>query len=445
MAHIAIATGLLIGRIHASFALASRLQKEGHTITYLCQPSTVKRIEENGFNCEPVTEITFNYKDPRRKNMESSWFKKLLFHYKNLNSHYAAGEEILQLDAHKRVLSKLNPDLILVDVEIHDLIFTAIELQIPIKLCTTWFSDTISSKSPSIRTSIIPGKGFKGSSLGIFLSWCIMRLKINARVVLNRLTFENYRRWMFKKYAHKIGFDTRELLTNTLPPLYSFTKLPIVTMTMSELEFPHKLSKNMIYVGPMVYEKRNNSKIDTTEIEKLETIFKTKAMEHKKLVYCSVGSLAKGHLPFLKKVINAVEKESDWLMILSIGPKMKIADFGLIPKNIHLFNWVPQLQVIQQSDCCITHCGINSINECLHYNVPMLLYSGGYTDEDGNAARMAYHGLGIVGNIKMDDQKKINTNLRRVLEEDSFKKKVKDFNKVYHQYLEQKLSPLLLD
>jgi len=171
MAHIALVTGLLTGRIHSSFELASRLQKEGHSITYLCQPKTQKKIEANGFVCEPVSEITFDYKDPRRKDMESSWFKKFLFHFKNLDNHYAAGEKILQLDAHKKLLSKVNPDLILVDVELHDLIFTAVDLKIPIRLTTTWFSDTISLNSPSVRTGVMPG-----SKIKVFWSWFVMRL-----------------------------------------------------------------------------------------------------------------------------------------------------------------------------------------------------------------------------------------------------------------------------
>lgn len=445
MAHIAIVTGLLSGRIHASFELVSRLQNEGHRITYMCQPSTQQKIEENGFTCVAVPEITFAYIDPRKGNTTFSWQKKLLFHLKYLQSHYAEGVKILKLEEHKKLLRKVNPDLVLVDVEIHDLIFTALELKIPIKLCTTWFSDTISAKSPSIRTSVIPGQGFGGSKIGILWSWFLMRAKINARVSINRLTFENYRRWMFKKYAQKIGFDTSGLLVNTLPPLYSFKKLPIVTMTMSELEFPHDLAKNMIYIGPMVQENRVDKIEFSAKGEKLRSLFKSKVAENKKLIYCSVGSLAKGHLPFLNKVIQAVAKEKDWVLILSIGPKMAIEDFGTIPENVHLFNWVPQVKVIEQSDCCITHCGINSINECIHYKTPMLLYSGNYTDENGNAARMSYHGLGIRGDIYSDTAEQLNKNLKQVLNEVVFKNNIEDFNATYQEYRQRALSPLLFD
>jgi len=269
--------------------------------------------------------------------------------------------------------------------------------------------------------------------------------EINARVVLTRLTFENYRRWMFKKYAQKIGFDTSGLKINTLPPLYNFTKLPTVTMTMSELEFPHKLAKNMIYLGPMVHENRIIGKEFDSEMKNLETIFDQKIKRNKKLIYCSVGSLAQGYLPFLKNVIAAVKNETDWIMILSIGPKMNIDTFKSTPENVHIFNWVPQLKVIKESDCAIVSCGLNTIHECLHFKVPMLFYSGHYTDQNGNAARMAYHGLGIRGNIHTDTSEQINHNLKRIFEDDSFKKTVIKFHSKYQEYRQRELSPFLLD
>lgn len=445
MAHIVLVTGLLTGRINASFELASRLQKEGHEITYLCQPSTLVKIQSYGFNALAVSKITFDYKDPRRSAMESSWFKKLRFHLKYLKSHYSEGIKILKLEEHKALFRQVNPDLALIDVEIHDMIFTAIELKIPVKLTTTWFSDKISLKSPSIRTGVIPGRGVNGTKVGILFSWLLMRAKINARVVLNRLTFTNYRRWMFKKYAKNIGFDTSGLLVNTLPPLYSFTKLPIVTMTMSELEFPHKLAKNMIYVGPMIRENRNLQKEDPAVADRLKTIYRKRDTEKGQLIYGSVGSMATSGVVFLKKVIKACTDQEGWQLVLSLGPNLNIADFGEVPSQIHLFNWVPQPEVISHADCVVTHAGNNTMNECLHYTVPMVLYSGKKTDQDGSAARMAYHGLGVLGDKDRDGAEQIRSNIDEVLTNKAFRAKMIEFNNIYQDYRARALSPLLFE
>lgn len=442
MAHIALVTGLLTGRINSSFELSSRLQKEGHSITYLCQPQSRKRIEENGFTCYPVSEITFNYQDPRRS-IGTSWVSKFKFHFKNINNHYAYGKKILKLEEHKEVLRQVNPDLVLIDTEIHDFIFTALELKIPVRLLTTWFSDTISLQSPSIRTDVIPGKGFNGTKLGIFLSWFKMRMKVHGRVLIDKLTFQNYRRWMFKKYAKEIGYDTTGLLLNTLPPLYSFTKLPIILMTMSELEFPHKLAKNISYAGPMVYQKREIIDENTKENQRLKAIFELKERENKKLIYCSVSSFVKGDVTLLKKVISAVTNEKNWLLIITLGGNITAELLEPVPSNVFLFSWAPQLKILANTDCSINHAGNNTINECLHFSVPMLVYSGKRFDQNGSAARVAYHGMGIRGDKDVDDSRTINKNIFRILNEPSFKSKMTKMNIVYQQYRERELTPLL--
>lgn len=442
MAHIAIVTGLLKGRINSSFEMSSRLQKEGHRITYLCQPESQERIEESGFLCFPVSEITFDYHDPRLP-LTASWFEKFIFHFKNLKSHYSHGKKILKLEEHKEVLRKVKPDLVLVDTEIHDFIFTALELKIPVKLLTTWFSDTISLRNPSIRTNVFPGKGFNGTKLGVFLSWVKMRIKIHGRVLINRLTFENYRRWMFKKYAKEIGFDTSGMLVNTLPPLWSFTNLPIISMTMSEQEFPHKLAKNITYVGPMVYQKRKTLNEDAIESQRFKKIFELKERENKKLIYCSVSSFVKGDVTFLKKVINAVAHEKKWLMVMTLGGNINTELLGELPSNVFLFSWVQQLKILANTDCSINHAGNNTINECIHFKVPMLVYSGKCFDQNGSAAKVAYHGMGIRGDKDIDDSKVINKNIFRILNESSFKSKMIEMNKLYQEYRQKGLTSLL--
>lgn len=444
MAHIAIVTSLLIGRINSSFEMASRLEKEGHSITYLCQPKSQKKIEENGFTYFTVSEITFDYQDARQSTT-ASWLEKFKFHFKESKSHYTEGKKVLKLEEHKDVLRKVNPDLVLVDTEIHDFIFTALELKIPVKLITTWFSDTISLRSPSVRTRVIPGKGFNGSKMGIFISWFKMRAKIHGRVLINKLKFDNYRSWMFKKYAQEIGFDTKGMLVNTLPPLYSFTNLPIISMSMSELEFPHKLAENIIYAGPMVYVDRKDKTVASEDEQRLEDIFKEKNAKNKKLIYCGVGSLVQGHLPFLKKVIAAVREVDNYIVIMSIGSKMKKDSFESIPENVHLFNWVPQLQVIENSDLCISHCGINGINECIHFKTPMLLYPSKYTESEGNSARLSYHGLGISGDIILDSSNEIKEKISKVIEDASFEKNMNHYNSLYREYSERKLTSLLFE
>jgi len=443
MAHFAIVTSLITGRIHSSYQMVSRLQNEGHSVTYICQPSTISKIEKNGFTCVPLPELNLHV-NPYPDNHKLSWKAKFKFHHKNKTNHFKESWVFYKIDEVKAVLTKVNPDVIIVDTELHDVILPALDLEIPIKLWTTWWPDTISSSSPSLRTSVIPGRGFNGTKLGIIFSWMKMRTKIYGRLLIDRLTFVNYRRSFFKQYANKIGFDTNKMYVNTLPPLWSFSTIPIVSLGLKEIEFPHDYSENAIYLGPMIYEGRIDNSDAIIDWPKLNAVFKKAKEKQKKIVYCSVGSLVAGDQSFLERVIQAVS-EIDFLeLVLSIGPKMTIESFKKVPANVHLFNWVPQIEVLKQSDCAIIACGNNSINECLHFEVPMLLYSGNYTDQNGNAARMTYHGLGILGNEQADSSEQISQNLTKILTDPVYADNIKRFTKVYQLYNQRELAPILL-
>lgn len=440
--HIAVAAPSLTGRLHSTFELVSRLEKEGHTVTYLCSSENAKKIECQGFKYIEIPAINFYFKDPDNQ-MSSSWLGRFKFHFKNLGKHYSLGKRILYLEEYKSIIEKLNPDRVIVDVELHDLIFAALAVKIPVILCHTWFSDSISTKLPSIRTSIIPGKGFSGSKLGISLSWLKMRLMVYGRLIINKLTFNNYRREVFRKYAKEIGFARNNMMVNTLPPLYSFTKLPILTFALQEMDFPHRAAKNLKYVGPMVYENRVGKNVDVATKSRLIEIFNTKNALKKKLIYCSVSSFVKGDVSFLKKVVEAVKIKNEWLLILTLGGNIEPELIDEIPENVFLFNWVPQLQVLEHADCSINHAGINSINECLHFSVPMLVYSGKYFDQNGNAARVAYHEMGIRGDKDVDPVETIRANIFRVLNEPVFKEKMIEMNDIYQEYRKRQLTPFL--
>lgn len=443
MLHIAVVISGLSGRMHSGFELISRLQREGYQVTCLCQPYTTEIVAKQGFDYLEIPEINFKYSDIKNIATETSWFQKLMHHIKSSSGRYEYGKKLLQLRKYEKIWTEMKPDHVLVDVELHDLIFTAYAAKIPVSLFHTWFSDSLSLGLPPIRTSIIPGKGLGGSTPGIIFARFIDRAKVWGRFYINKLKFQEYRRATIKRYAREIGFPLRDLMISTLPPLYIFKKLPILLLTMRELDFPHQPAKNLKYVGPMVYEKRNDLDKDSHEARRLDEIFESKKASDKKLIYCTVGSLAKGDVSFLKKIIDVVGAENRWILILSLGRNLSSDVFSDLPKNVHLFQWVPQLKVLSNSDCCINHAGINSINECLHYAVPMLIYSLKFTDENGNAARMHYHGLAVVGDKDVDNASQIRENLQRVLNEKSFKNNIMKFQAIYQRYRQESLGPYL--
>ena len=58
-------------------------------------------------------------------------------------------------------------------------------------------------------------------------------------------------------------------------------------------------------------------------------------------------------------------------------------------------NYVPQLQVLQNTDVFITHCGMNSTSEALYYDVPLVMNPMG-ADQPMVAERLKQLGAGIM-------------------------------------------------
>ncbi|MEM8931407.1 MAG: nucleotide disphospho-sugar-binding domain-containing protein, partial [Acidobacteriota bacterium] len=83
-------------------------------------------------------------------------------------------------------------------------------------------------------------------------------------------------------------------------------------------------------------------------------------------------------------------------LVLGLGQLFDDVDFEP-PSNILVLDWAPQVEILQRADVAITHGGVATIGECARFGVPMLVYSTGFVEQDGNAARVAFHQLGVLG------------------------------------------------
>lgn len=112
------------------------------------------------------------------------------------------------------------------------------------------------------------------------------------------------------------------------------------------------------FIGPSVYQR-----------EKQEFDFIKK---DRPVIYISLGTIVKGAVSFFKMCIEAFEHE-DVDVIISTGKKFSLNKLKHVPENIHLYNYVPQLQVLKISDVFVTHGGMNSVSEAFVYNVPQVV------------------------------------------------------------------------
>jgi MGT family glycosyltransferase len=92
----------------------------------------------------------------------------------------------------------------------------------------------------------------------------------------------------------------------------------------------------------------------------------------KRIIYISLGTLFNDNMPFFKLCFEALSVV-DAHVVMSVGKKNAIEDYGTIPANMSVHNFVPQLAVLRKSSLFITHGGMNSVHEALWFGVPMIV------------------------------------------------------------------------
>lgn len=115
--------------------------------------------------------------------------------------------------------------------------------------------------------------------------------------------------------------------------------------------------------------------------------------KNKTIITMSLGTILPeedpGVLNWYQELIRAFGNDDRFHLIMNAGP------IENLPKNCTSLKRIPQLHALKHSDVFINHAGMNSLNEGLHYNVPMLVIPHS-KDQFTNAARLEETGLGVV-------------------------------------------------
>ena len=242
-------------------------------------------------------------------------------------------------------------------------------------------------------------------------------------------------------YAQKIGFPFSELVDpyQWLIPFF-YRSLPVLNLNALELDFPHPPHPEAHYVGPMVCVQRKETFADqlgdsSSKLDAILERYRQSKRETRSLIYCAFGRFQISYdQSLLHRVVNAIKAHPEWELVLSLGGHLSPEVLGELPPNVHVFKWVPQLKILEVTHCAIIHAGISSINECLYYKVPMVVYSILIRDQNGNAARVAYHGLGIAGNRLQDNSETIGQHIHCALTKKSFTIQLQKMNEHLQQY-----------
>lgn len=189
------------------------------------------------------------------------------------------------------------------------------------------------------------------------------------------------------------------------------------------LDFPRRrsLPANVRYLGPCV------------DLQRVETpLCITRSPMARFLIYASMG-VSMGHwqtdIAILRRIVRAFGGLSDVQLVMATGSmQARAALDGTFP-NVHVFSTLPQLEILKLADLAIIHGGANGFRECIVTGTPMLAFPREY-DQNGNAARIAYYGLGLRGSRRRDTPAAIRRKAMRVLEDESFLIRVREIRQI---------------
>ncbi|PGZ99825.1 glycosyl transferase [Bacillus pseudomycoides] len=124
--------------------------------------------------------------------------------------------------------------------------------------------------------------------------------------------------------------------------------------------YANEFDNSFIFVGPSITPRDN------------VTDFPIEDLKGKKVIFISMGTIFNQQPDLYEKCFEAF-KDTPATIVLAVGKKTDINQFKNVPHNFVLYNYVPQLEVLQHTDVFITHGGMNSSSEALYYGVPLVV------------------------------------------------------------------------
>ncbi len=89
-------------------------------------------------------------------------------------------------------------------------------------------------------------------------------------------------------------------------------------------------------------------------------------------IYVSLGTVFNADAGFYRKCFEAFSG-SPLRVVMSTGRSVSPASLGPAPPNFIVRSQVPQLEVLQQASAFVSHGGMNSVSESLHFGVPVVV------------------------------------------------------------------------
>lgn len=360
---IVICLNPFLSHFYPTLRFAKVLINEGYEVVYLCDDIIAENVKKEGFKCLVFNSYNLSELSRFKKN---HMFKEAARIYKIIHS------EILDL------IKSSNASLVFFGISRFSLYFLPVYYSrckmMMYSLCPGVVGASI--KHLPNTSSYVPNNNLLKCLVATF-TWLrrFVRIELNYSAIISNFFYpwsDIFR--LSRKNKVKFGLDGY------------FINIPTIIFGPSQLEFEE--NKNALFAGLSVDESRVNK--ENVEIPNKKTTF-----------YCSLGTMSyrnKKAKAFYNALLTVFKKNPQWSLLLSLGKVWEKDNTIRVTGNITVVDSCFQLNAIKNADIVITHGGFGTIKECVYYSKPMLVLYGSY-DQNGNAARVAFHNIGVKSSL----------------------------------------------
>lgn len=426
----------LSGIHRASLVLAARLERAGHRVTYACPQDVRASVEDHGLRWHKLDPVAFSPAPQLAAPGLSGKLGHKLRELRSARQRRMAGVQALGMDRFRSDLEELRPDLILIDQELVEHVITASAAGYPLALLDPFFAHREQPGLPPIDSTVRPGRGWLGGPLGLRCLHLRKRLGVRSgRLRVWLRYFGTDRRCVLLAYARGIGFPAGRLRHTDGLLDVTFEGIPTLRLVASELDFPHPPEELVHDVGAMLSataDAQDRADAPAPDLKQgasgtgepetgppgtgdpgeaggavkdvaLESALAGSSGPERRLLYASSTSMdTTRNASFLATLVGLARVRPDWTVIVSLGGAASPPPDSL-PPNALVRSWIDVHAVLSKASAALVHGGIHTLHECVAQRVPMLVRSGERFDQNGNAARIAYHRLGRILPPELDN------------------------------------------
>jgi MGT family glycosyltransferase len=166
-------------------------------------------------------------------------------------------------------------------------------------------------------------------------------------------------------------------------PNDTFSRLATIAQMAREFDFPRRqLPASFCYTGPWFDEQLSSG-----------VSFPWDQLDERPIVYGSIGTIQDRSSDMFRTIAEAC-LDLDVQLVLSLGSGTGISELKL-PGNPIVVNYAPQTELLSRSTLTITHCGMNTTQQSLHFGVPLVAMPLAH-DQPAIAARLSRSGAGFI-------------------------------------------------